>query len=156
MKYRAVFDLNVYIGLYLICTVCEVEYLRSRLFLTFFQCFLCGSTPRSQTEVMPCLQCGNHQWCKCVPNVKKWWGSATWLESWLVTWCLWTNGRIGCTRFLMDQSRKGVFCPLSRKTRRLQKKSIHFREIFEWAFQWCDNFRKHAIVLSVGSHFLAY
>ena len=30
-------------------------------------------------------------WTQC----KKWWGSATRLESRLVTWCMWTNGRIG-------------------------------------------------------------
>ena len=49
-KYCAVFVLNVYIFSWY---VCQVEYLRSRLFLTFFQCFLCGGTPRSHTEVMP-------------------------------------------------------------------------------------------------------
>ena len=30
--------------------VCQVEYLRSWLFLTFFRYFLCGGTPHSQTE----------------------------------------------------------------------------------------------------------
>ena len=93
-------------------------------------------------HVTPRLQCGNHQWRKCEPDVKKWWVSATRLESRLVTWCLWTNGRIGCKRFLMDQSRRVV----SQKTRRLQwlfyfnalslpnHVCIHIREIYEWAF----------------------
>ena len=122
-------------------------------FLPFFDVFLCGGTPRSQTEVMPCLQCGNHQWRKCGSDVKKWWGSATRLESWLVMWCLWTNGRISCKRFLMDQSRKCCFalfrekyavfnccfilmhcrCQITCVHVALQK-AIHFREIFEWAF----------------------
>ena len=122
-------------------------------FLPFFRCFLCEGTPRSQTEVMPCLKCGNHQWRKCEPDVNKWWGLATWLESRLVTWCLWTSGRIGCKRFLTDQSRKGCFALFLEKHTacngcfilmqcRCQimcvhvalRKSIHFREIFERAY----------------------
>ena len=114
-------------------------------FLPFFDVFCAEVHPvrrQKSCHVTPCLQCGNHQWRKCEPDVKKWWGSATRLESRLVTWCLWTNGRIGCKRFLMDQSRRVV----SRKTHRLQwlfyfnalslpnHVCIHFREIFEWAF----------------------
>ena len=34
--------------------VCYVYEFRSLFFLTFFRCFLCRGTPRSQTEVMPC------------------------------------------------------------------------------------------------------
>ena len=61
IKYCAVFVLNVYKSVFS-WYVCQVEYHQSRLFLTFFWCFLCGGTPRSQTEDTPCLQCGNHQW----------------------------------------------------------------------------------------------
>ena len=119
-------------------------------FLPFQMFFLCGGTPCSQTEVTPCLQCGNHQWCKCGPDVKKWWRLATLLESQLVTWCLWTNGTIGCKRFLMDQSKKGCFALFREKHGAFNgcfilmnchcqilcvhvalQKSIHFREIFE-------------------------
>ena len=34
-------------------------------------------------------------------------------------------------------------------------KSIHFKEIFDWAYKYrCrDNFHKHAVVQSAGSHF---
>ena len=67
---------------------------------------LLSNDPFSRTGLMPCR---NHQWRKCEPDVKKWWGSATRLESRLVTWGMWTNGRIGCKRLLMDQSRKGCF-----------------------------------------------
>ena len=104
-------------------------------------------------RVTPCLQCGNHQWCKCEPDVKKLWGSATRLESRLVTWCMWTNGRIGCKRFLTDQSKKGCFALFLENYAACNGcfilmhchcqimcvhvplwKSIHFREIFEWAY----------------------
>ena len=87
------------------------------------------------------------------PMSKNWWGSATRLESRLVTWCMWTNGRIGCKRFLTDQSRKGCFALFLEKYAACNGcfilmhcrckimcvhvslwKSIHFREIFEWAY----------------------
>ena len=121
----------------------------SYLFLIFF---VRRYTPFAD-RVTPCLQCGNHQWRKCEPDVKKWWYSATRLESGLVTWCMWTNGRIGCKRFLTDQSRKGCFALFLEKYAACNGcfnlmhcrcqimcvhvplwKFIHFREIFEWAY----------------------
>ena len=69
------------------------------------------------------------------------------------TWCLSTNGRIGFKRFLMDQSRKGCYALFLEKHAMYNccfilmhchcqimyvhvalRKSIHFREIFDWAF----------------------
>ena len=70
-----------------------------------------------------------------------------------VTWCLSTNGKIGFKRFLMDQSRKGCYALFLEKhaacnccfilthchcqimyVHVAQRKSIHFWEIFDWAF----------------------
>ena len=98
--------------------VCYIDEFRWLFFLTFFRCFLCRGTPRSQTEleVTPCLQCvmgitNDVMWTRC-----KWIGSATRLEPRLVTWCLWTNGRIGCKNSWWTNQEE-LFCPLSRKTR---------------------------------------
>ena len=70
-----------------------------------------------------------------------------------VTWCLSTNGRISFEIFLMDQSRKGCYALFLEKhvtcnccfilmhchcqimyVHVAPRKSIHFREIFDWAF----------------------
>ena len=70
-----------------------------------------------------------------------------------VRWCLSTNGRISFKRFLNDQSRKGCYALFPEKHAACNccfilmhchcqimhvhvapRKSIHFREIFDWAF----------------------
>ena len=112
---------NVYVGLQVIrmlyrwIPIAIFSYLFSMFFVPRYTPF----ADRARSHAMFTMCDGNHQWRNVNPMSKKWIGSATRLESRLVTWCLWTNGRIGCKNSWWTNQEE-LLCPLSRKTRRVQ------------------------------------
>ena len=101
--------------------VCYIDEFRSLFFRTFFRCFLCRGTPRSQTEleVTPCLQCGmgitsDVMWTRCQKMMR--FGYSAWISACHVMLVNQCNGRIDCKRFLMDQSRRVVLPSFPKNT----------------------------------------